>query len=207
MSERFVVHVRVERYRREELGYVGLVAAVGSQDLGGFVFSSWNFCSFDKKGLLSFVYDMCCAEELRLGTLRYAFFMFLSSVSESLPMICIIFSQMIADSAGLRALLTDIHFSRASEDSSEIQSLKRLIAKLPPSRVLNRSEFVEFASRHMSFARPLFTLQFKTRNALFGGRYWQRMESKRKHCESKLYNPLYWAQLQTRCIQMEAPSS
>ncbi len=40
----------------------------GSQDLGGFIFSTWNFCTLDKKGLLSFVYDLCSAEEMRLGT-------------------------------------------------------------------------------------------------------------------------------------------
>jgi len=147
----------------------------GSQDLRGFVFSTWHLCSLDKRGMASFIYDIYSAEDVRF------------------------------DKYGLKALLGDVYSSRLSEESQEVKNLKRIIDRLDRDKVLSREEFILYTDKHPVFLAPVARMQDRIQSAVFGKRYWREMEHKRKSCQSRLYSPVYWAQLQTKCYQSDSP--
>ncbi len=106
------------------------VEGSGSVDLRGFMFITWNFCSFDKHGLASYVYDLVSAEDVQLGVpltaccSREALLVFYCFAVGSLP-----------DKYGLKAVLSDVYSSRLAEESQEVKALKRIIDKIDPTKV------------------------------------------------------------------------
>ena len=72
------------------------------------------------------------------------------------------------------------------------------------AQVLSREEFLAFCEKYGVFMAPLARMQERMRESVFGRKYWRNMEEKRKSCQSKLYNPMYWAQLQTHVYKTDA---